>query len=258
MRLNLHRACETGAVRVLSIVHEREAGSGVFADAARERGDEVLEWIPAEGPAPALESFGAVLVFGGAMNVDEEREHGWLRGEKELLGELLAQGTPTLGVCLGAQLVAEVAGGAARRMDAPEIGWSAVELTPLAASDPVLGQLPTRFTGFQWHSYEMRMPDDAIALAHSPACLQAFRLRAAPWWAIQFHAEVTDETIAAWIDDYRSDPDAVRADLDWEAMLTRTRSEIVGWNELGVGICRRFLDVAASSTAGSSPIARHR
>ena len=73
------------------------------------------------------------------------------------------------------------------------------------------------------------------------------RLRAALWWAIQFHAEVTDETIAAWIDDYRSDPDAVRADLDWRAMLTRTRSEIDRWNELGVGICRRFLDVAAAA-----------
>jgi GMP synthase-like glutamine amidotransferase len=247
VRLKLHRACETGAVRVLSIVHEHEAGSGVFADAARERGDEVVEWIPAEGPAPALESFGAVLVFGGATHVDQEPDFDWLRAEKELLGELLTRGAPLLGVCLGAQLVAEVAGGAAHRMPVPEIGWSEVELTPQAASDAVLGQLPTRFAVFQWHSYEMRAPSDAVALAHSPACLQAFRLRAAPWWAIQFHAEVTEETIAAWIDDYRSDPDAVRADLDWAAMLTRTRSEIAGWNELGVGMCRRFLDVAASA-----------
>jgi len=239
-------------VRVLSIVHEREAGSGVFAHAARERGDDVVEWIPAEGPAPVRESFGAVLVFGGAMNVDEEREHLWMRGEKELLRELLARGTPLLGVCLGGQLVAEVAGGAARRMPAPEIGWSEVELAPQAAADRVLGALPTRFEGYQWHSFQMRAPRDAVVLANSSVCLQAFRLRTAPWWGIQFHAEVTEETIAAWIADYRSDPDAVRANLDWEAMLAQTRSEIDRWNELGVGLCRRFLDVAASAAADAA------
>src|SRR5436305_1930706 len=77
--------CDTDAMRVLSIVHERAAGSGVFDLVAAARGDEVVEWIPAETAVPASDSFGAVLVFGGAMNVDEEREHEWLRGEKELL-----------------------------------------------------------------------------------------------------------------------------------------------------------------------------
>ena len=58
------------------------------------------------------------------------------------------------------------------------------------------------------------------------------------------------ETIAGWIEDYRSDEDAVRADLDWAAVLTTTRRQIDRWNELGTEICRRFLDhVAASTTA---------
>jgi GMP synthase (glutamine-hydrolysing) len=233
------------AVRVLSIVHEREAGSGVFADVALERGDEVVEWIPAEGAAPAPDSFAALLVFGGAMNVDEEREHQWLVGEKQLLGEFLARGTPAMGVCLGAQLLAEVAGGAAMRASAPEIGWTCIELASAAGGDPVLGQLPRRFEGFQWHSYELSAPPDAVALARSPACLQAFRLHAAPWWGVQFHAEVTSETIAAWITDYRSDRDAVRAEPDLASILAVTRREISRWNELGTGICRRFLERAA-------------
>ena len=240
-------------MRVLSIVHERESGSGVFADTTAQLGHELIEWIPAEGEAPVLDGFGAVLVFGGGMHVDQESKHGWLENEKHLLRGLLARHTPAFGVCLGAQLLTKVAGGGARRAAVPEIGWKDVRLTPEAACDPVLGPLPERFDSFQWHSYAMSTPEGAVALAHSATCLQAFRLRAAPWWGIQFHAEVTAQTIAAWVRDYRSDEDAVRAELDWAAILAQTRHEIDRWNELGVGLCRRFLAHAAAETAG-----RHR
>jgi len=238
-------------MRVLSIVHERDAGSGVFADAAAARGDELVEWVPAEVAAPGPSEFGAVLVFGGAMHVDQEREHAWLRDEKDLLRGFLARGTPALGVCLGAQLLAEVAGGGARHSAEPEIGWTAVELTPEAAGDALLARLPARFESFQWHSYELSLPRSAVALARSASSVQAFRVREAPWWGIQFHAEATSETIAGWIRDYRSDEDAVRANLDWEAIVLETRQQIGCWNELGVGICSRFLDHATGPDGGS-------
>jgi GMP synthase-like glutamine amidotransferase len=235
------------SVRVLSIVHERDAGSGVFAEAAAARGDELVEWVPVEAAVPGPSEFGAVLVFGGAMHVDQEREHLWLRAEKDLLRRFLARGTPALGVCLGAQLLAEVAGGGARRSGEPEIGWRSVELTPEASGDALLARLPARFESFQWHSYELSPPRGAVALAHSASCVQAFRVREVPWWGIQFHAEATSETIAGWIRDYRSDEDAVRANLDWEALLLKTRRQIGRWNEQGVGICARFLDHATGA-----------
>jgi hypothetical protein len=126
-----------------------------------------------------------------------------------------------------------------------------VWLTPGAAGDPVLGPLPERFESFQWHSYAISAPRGAVELARSATCLQAFRLQAAPWWGIQFHAEVTGQTIAAWVRDYGSDDDAVRAELDWAAILAQTRDEIDRWNELGIGLCRRFLDHAAAEPAGA-------
>ena len=232
-------------MRVLSIVHQRDSGSGVFAPAATERGDELVEWIPAEGPPPALDGFGAVLVFGGGMDVDQEDRHPWLRGEKELLRTLIDTPVPTLGVCLGAQLLAEAAGGSVQRAAQPEIGWNEVQLTPDAAADPVLGALPSRFEAFQWHHCEFTLPERAVPLARSTVCLQAFRLRAAPTWGIQFHAEVTAETVEQWLRDYARDDDATRAKLDRGAVLAQTQREIGRWNELGIGVCRRFLERAA-------------
>jgi hypothetical protein len=86
-----------------------------------------------------------------------------------------------------------------------------------------------------------------VALATSPVCLQAFRLRLSPTWGIQFHAEVTAHTVETWLRDYGRDEDAVRADLDRGAILAKTQRDIRRWNELGGGICRRFLERAATT-----------
>jgi GMP synthase-like glutamine amidotransferase len=230
-------------VRVLSIIHERDAGSGVFADVAAE----LVEWVPAEAPAPELDGFGAVLVFGGGMNIDHEAAHPWLGPEKQLLCELVARGTPMLGVCLGAQLLAEAAGAAVGPASRPEIGWTPVELTAEATGDPLLGALPPHFDSFQWHSYEFALPPGAVPLAHSAACLQAFRLGSV--WGIQFHAEVDAATVAGWVRDYGRDEDAVRAGLDREAVLAETERKIGAWNEIGAGMCGRFIERAAAGAA---------
>jgi GMP synthase (glutamine-hydrolysing) len=223
-------------MRILSIVHQRDAGSGVFARAVAERGDELIEWVPPEQRPPA-DGFEGVLVFGGAMNVDDE--HGWLRGEKQLLRDALAGGTPVLGVCLGAQLLAEATGGGAEPAAEPERGWKSVELLPAAAADPLLGGLPPRFAALEWHGYEMRPPRTAVELAQSAACLQAFRVDAA--WGVQFHAEVTQATVEHWVREHDGE-------LDRDAILADTRRKIDGWNALGIGLCRRFLDVCARPT----------
>ena len=153
------------AMRVLSIVHQSDAGAGVFADVVRGAGAELVEWVPSTGDPPELDGIGAALVFGGAMHADQENDNPWLRGEKGLLSELLGRGVPTLGVCLGAQLVSEAAGGSPRRAPEPEIGWVEVELTPEGRADPLLGALPERFEAFEWHSYEAGPPEGTVTLA---------------------------------------------------------------------------------------------
>lgn len=232
-------------MRVLAIVHQRDAGPGVFAEAIRSRGVELDSWLQTEDHSPPRDpgDYDAVLIFGGAMHADQEEEHPWLHGERALLAELVERSVPLLGVCLGAQLLAQAAGGEARRAPEPEIGWHGVSLTPEGADDPLLAPLSSGFVAFQWHSYEFSLPTGATPLATSPVCLQAYRL-AGPAWGIQFHAEVTPQDAEKWIHEYREDEDAVRIGVDQRSLRERTRYRIGAWNELGRGLCKRFLDLA--------------
>jgi GMP synthase-like glutamine amidotransferase len=222
-------------VKVLAVTHGPSVGPGVFADAVRDAGHELAEW-PVQLGGKAPESADAVLVFGGAMHPDEEGRHGWLTAELRWLEGLLDRGTPLLGVCLGAQLVARAAGADVFRSSEPEVGWLPVELTPAAANDPVAGELPARFDAFQWHHYTHTLPAGAVELARSRVCTQAFRIGNA--WGVQFHPEVRAEQVRAWLSE---DPEDVS---DPAALIAATQARIGGWNELGRELCRAFLAAA--------------
>jgi GMP synthase (glutamine-hydrolysing) len=181
------------------------------------------------------------------MNVHEADRLPWLTGEIELLREALARGTPLLGICLGAQLVARAAGAEVRRAARPEIGWFAVERTPAGEDDPLLGPLPARFDAYQWHSYAFDLPAGAVELARNRVCPQAFRLGAA--WAVQFHPEVTTAIVDDWIDDYESDPDAVALGLDPPAARAEAARRLPHWNRLGAALFDGFLTAAAVASA---------
>src|SRR3954463_7291824 len=203
-------------MRALAIVHQADAGPGVFADEIGARGVELDEWLLSErGTGPPLEiaEYDAVLTFGGAMHADQEDRHPWLRFEKDFLAAMLDDGMPILAVCLGTQVLVDAAGGEARRASEPEIGWFEIDVTDEGAADPVIGPLAPSFTGFQWHSYEAVPPEGAVTLARSSVCNQAYRIGERAW-GIQFHAEVTATDVGHWIDDYQVDEDAVRIGID--------------------------------------------
>jgi len=232
-------------VRVLNVVHQDSAGPGVFAEVTAERGDTVDVWEPPRQDPPAVGDHDAVFVFGGAMHVDQGDEHPWLAGVNSWLEELVDRRVPVLGLCLGSQLLAQAAGAAPHPCEEGEVGWHQVELCPDAAGDPLLGSLPDRFEAFEWHEYEFPRPPGAVPLARSDRCLQAFRLDG-PAWGLQFHAEVVRGSIDRWLDkDEGSDGKADRARVEAE-----TTAGLADWNELGRGICRRFLAEAAEPTRG--------
>ncbi len=234
-------------MRALAIVHQTDAGPGVFADEMAEHGVELHEWRLSErGTGPQLEiaDYDAVLTFGGAMHADQEDRHPWLRFEKDFFAAMIDDGMPVLAVCLGSQVLAEAAGGMARRASEPEIGWHPVEVTDEGRADPVIGPMAPSFEAFQWHSYEALLPEGAAILARSPVCTQAYRVGEVAW-GIQFHAEVTAADAAKWTAEYRIDEDAVRIGVDPEALGEQTGEKIDCWNRLGRELCGRFLETIA-------------
>jgi GMP synthase (glutamine-hydrolysing) len=234
-------------VRVLAIVHQRDAGPGVFAEEVRGGGERIDEWLLPEQAAPPANplDYDGVIVLGGAMHADQDGAHPWLGRERALPHELLAREVPLIGLCLGGQMVAAAAGAEPRRAAEPEIGWTTVEVSAEGAADPLFAPLAAGFEAFSWHSYEFPLPPGAVALARTGVCLQAARVGSAAW-AIQFHPEVSATDAAAWIDGYRSDEDAVRIGLDPEALGEETSQKISAFNDLGRALCRRWLTFIAA------------
>lgn len=230
-------------MHVLAVVHEpsETGGGGLFERVVVERGDALERWVVADGGrAPArAEHWDAVMVFGGVMHPDSDADHPWLADEVGFIEDALAAGVPTLGVCLGSQLLARAAGAATGPADAAEVGWFPVELTEAGRGDPVLGVLPGRVEAFQWHYYTFGLPDGAVELATSPAARQAFRLgdRA---WGIQFHAEVERGMLEHWFAEGREE-----LGKPLEEVLAETDRHLPSWNEHGRALCSAFLDEAA-------------
>lgn len=227
-------------MRVLSVTHGPSVGGGVFDETVVQEGHELQRWVvPLGGRAPEPARHDAVLVFGGGMHPDEDSSHPWLAPEVAFLHDALEAGVPTLGICLGAQLVARAAGGWVGRASVAEVGWLPVELTTAGRADPVLGTLPSPVDAFQWHHYTFGLPAGATELATSQVCTQAFALDGRAW-GIQFHAEVTRAMIEAWV---AEDPTDLRRPAD--ELLAETGSRIDAWNDHGRALCRNFLAAAA-------------
>jgi GMP synthase (glutamine-hydrolysing) len=193
-------------MRLHWLQHVPFEGLGSIEPWARERGF-VLSCtrLFAGEPPPAVETFDWLVVMGGPMGVGDEEDHPWLRAEKRLVERALRAERTVLGVCLGAQILAEVLGARVRRAPEREIGWFPVERTPESDASPLFGALPRRFDAFHWHGDRFEIPKGAVHLARSEACdNQAFA-----WGGralgLQFHLETTPESARALIDNCPGD-----------------------------------------------------
>jgi GMP synthase-like glutamine amidotransferase len=178
-------------VRVLHVEHPDGRGPGVFGDGA-----ERLHWVAFRDPPPEDE-VDAIVLYGAETDVVDAPRLDWLRREQVWLRERLDAGTPILGVCFGAQLLADALGAEVTRSEPPEVGFHPVTLTAAGRADPVLGALPERFLAAQWHNWRFSLPPGATALGASDVCLQAYRRGNV--WGVQFHPEVDAPTLEGWI-----------------------------------------------------------
>ncbi|MFM1943868.1 MAG: hypothetical protein RI897_2850 [Verrucomicrobiota bacterium] len=128
------------------------------------------------------------------MSVHDTQTHPWLTPEKVFILAAIQSRIPTLGLCLGAQLIAEVLGAQITPSQSKEIGWFPVQGIPSQHTHTLANLLPNHFTPFHWHGETFSLPPNTLQLATSPACPhQAFSYQHHVL-GLQFHLETTPDS----------------------------------------------------------------
>ncbi|MDT0379978.1 type 1 glutamine amidotransferase [Streptomyces sp. DSM 42041] len=232
-----------GIPRVLVVQNGPDGGPGRFGVWLTEAGLalDVAHGYRAEGPpVPEELSQQAVVVLGGGYLPDADDRAPWLARTRALVTRALEREVPVFGICLGGQLLAQVAGGTVRgEHGAPEVGSTALTLRAEAGEDVLFRGLPERFTAIENHVDAITaLPPGAPWLVESERCpYQAFRVGERAW-GVQFHPEASAAQTRRWEPERLRrlgfDPDDVpaRAERD-EAAATPV------WRE----VARRFAGV---------------
>jgi GMP synthase (glutamine-hydrolysing) len=167
-----------------------------------------------------LSGHAGLVVLGGEMSATDDVATPTLPQVRALLRDAVSREVPTLGVCLGAQLLATANGGrVSPNPDGPEFGAQLIAKRQACADDPLFGPLPITPDVIQWHFDAIDpLPPGAVQLASAPGCdMQAFRLGRLAW-GIQFHIETTPELVREWA---AADADALDG-YDVERLLSRS------------------------------------
>ncbi len=237
---------------VLVIENDLDAPAGTLADWLRADGAELVFCSPAAGqPLPAdLASYRALVVLGGGMGAEDDEVAPWLPRLRELLADAVRTELPTLGVCLGGQLLAVATGGRVGRAETPEYGSQLVAKRQAAATDPLFRELPITPDVLQWHLDEItELPPGAVLLASSPVCqVQAFRLGRLAW-GLQFHIETTPEIVRTWAE---HDAELLR-DYDLAAIVDRSIGAHPDIAEVWRPVIAAFAGIAADPSTVALP-----
>lgn len=223
---------------------ERLEGLGVLGRRLEARGlpyRRLQAWR--EGMAKLrAEAFAGIVAMGGNMHAWDAEAHPFLRDEHRLLAEAVEAEVPTLGICLGAQVLARALGARVFTAGEAEVGWLEVAPTPAAASDPLLAALERPAGVMQWHVDAFELPAGATLLASSKTCEnQAFRAGMA--WGVQFHPEVDAEQFEIWF--ARHAREAAELGIDGERLTAEVRRGSAASRRVRERLIDAFLSLAA-------------
>jgi GMP synthase-like glutamine amidotransferase len=169
---------------------------------------QILKWIEAQHHTltytrffdnqviPPMNILDGLIIMGGPMGVSEEKGYPWLKQEKEAILQAIEANKPILGICLGAQLIANALGASVTKNPVKEIGWYELSFCSNETSKLIFGeQTPLNPVVFHWHGDTFSIPTGAIHLAASKACTNQAFLYKTTVLGLQFHLEVTRDSL---------------------------------------------------------------
>jgi GMP synthase-like glutamine amidotransferase len=187
-------------IRLHYLQHEPDEGPAYVATYAKARWWRVSRTaLYTDNRFPPMAEFDALVIMGGSMNVYEEDKYPWLAAEKKFIADAIAARKKIVGICLGAQLIADVLGAKVTRNRYKEIGWFPINFTPQASTLPVLRSIPESMTVFHWHGDTFGIPQGAVHIAQSEGCANQGFVYGDRVVALQFHIESDAESIAKMV-----------------------------------------------------------
>jgi GMP synthase (glutamine-hydrolysing) len=236
--------------RLLFVRCDASETFGVAPAAVEAAGAAVRVWnaIDPSEPVPTLDGVDGLVVFGSTFNVEHVDEQPFIKAAADLMREAIDQPVPVLGACFGAQLLAWALDAEVRKGPVREIGFEPIHPTAAAVHDPLFSHLADGDMAFQWHMDTFALPDGAELLATGALVEnQAFRYGDLAWGA-QFHLEVDDAELAAWLEEFARYGDL---ESEWgkstEAVLEEKERHMAAHEERGREIFTRFTLLAAGS-----------
>ena len=154
---------------------------------------------------PSTDELDLLIVMGGPMGVYDESLYPWLINEKQLIRQMITANKPVLGICLGAQLIAEAMGSKVYANAHKEIGWYPIETSQEAQQNLLFYWIEPQFTVFHWHGDTFDLPDQSTLLFSSQACKNQGFIWNNQVIGLQFHLEVTEESISGMIENCRQE-----------------------------------------------------
>jgi GMP synthase-like glutamine amidotransferase len=152
---------------------------------------------------PDVKTIDLLIVMGGPMSVNDEGKFPWLIAEKKIICEAINQGKSVLGICLGAQLIANALGAKVYQNKVKEIGWFPIH--GIASNDASLFSFPSKIEVFHWHGETFDLPSGSTLLAKSDACKnQAFQFGQSVI-GLQFHLETTPQAAQELVSNCRDE-----------------------------------------------------
>jgi len=190
-------------------------------------------------PLPQLHDFDWLIVMGGPMGVSDELHYPWMSKEKALIKSSIESGKIVLGICLGAQFIADALGSKVYKNSYREIGWFPINVAKQLDNTIFQGVFPQGIEVFHWHGETFDIPASGVLVASSEACQNQGFIVENRIVGLQFHLETTLDSAKALIENCRNELDGSKFVQNEKDILAKEK-RFLPINELMIAVLKRL------------------